>query len=299
MPVTLSVIVCTRNRLDRLKGCVEALLAVNTTHAWELVIVDNGSTDGTSDYLATLGMHQHTSVRVVTELVPGLGRAQNAGWRASRGEIVANTDDDCYVQPDYVDAVINAFNATEIGFVGGRVLLFDPSDSPLTTLTRDIPFDQEPRTFVATGDILGANQAFRRSVLEKIGGFDPDLGTGTPFCCNDTDAQARAVWNDIKGRYDPRIVVLHHHGRRPGSDHAKLTREYDRGRGAYYAKMILGPRSRRTYLRILRVKLREDFHSAQGFVAKWEVFRARVREGLGAAWYFSRTLWRPSKVPAC
>ena len=79
----LSVIVCTRNRIDRLRRCLGALDDVKTNHKWELVVVDNGSTDGTRDYLAT------TTAIYVSELRVGLSRARNAGVRAARFDLIA------------------------------------------------------------------------------------------------------------------------------------------------------------------------------------------------------------------
>src|SRR4051812_48213770 len=132
MTLPLSVLVCSRNRVERLKRCVEAMLAVKASHDWELVIVDNASTDGTANFLSTLSPNGvRPKVTILTEPVPGKGRALNIGWRRAEGQIIAFTDDDCYVTPDYVDAVISAFDR-DVGFVGGRVLLFDEGDFPIT-----------------------------------------------------------------------------------------------------------------------------------------------------------------------
>src|SRR5262249_2264682 len=129
------------------------------------------------------------ALRILGVATPGQGRAQNAGWRAATATIIAYTDDDCYVTPNYVDSVLAAFKR-DVGFVGGRVLLFDKDDLAITIATRATEFKLLPYTFVAAGDFLGANMAFRREILERIGGFDEDFGPGTKFVCNDVDAQA-------------------------------------------------------------------------------------------------------------
>jgi hypothetical protein len=111
---------------------------------------------------------------------------------------------------------------------------------------RDYPVEMAPHSFVSAGAIKGANLSFRREALQRIGGFDPKLGAGTPFPCEDIDAVAAVLWAGYRGRYDPRPLVLHHHRRRD-ADVPGLRAGYDRGRGAYYAKFLLRPECRRAY----------------------------------------------------
>jgi hypothetical protein len=92
--------------------------------------------------------------------------------------------------------------------------------------------------------------AVLREVVEGIGGFDPRLGAGTPCVAGeDIELVARAAWAGWTGRYDPRPVVAHHHGRKPGPAMERQERGYDYGRGAYYVSFLLNRRARRTYLR--------------------------------------------------
>ena len=94
----LSVVVCTRNRIASLRRCVDALFSATTTRSWELVIVDNGSTDGTNEFLKSVTATRPYRPHVITvfEQTPGLAKARNKGWRAATAEIMAFTDDDCY-----------------------------------------------------------------------------------------------------------------------------------------------------------------------------------------------------------
>ena len=92
--------------------------------------------------------------------------------------------------------------------------------------------------------------AVRREVVSAIGGFDPLFGPGTRcVAAEDIEYVARAVWAGWRARYDPRPVVAHHHGRKPGEETERYRRGYDYGRGAYYTKYLLVPRARRVYLR--------------------------------------------------
>jgi hypothetical protein len=234
----LSLVVCTRNRSDRLDAFFAAVGRMRAHSSWELVIVDNGSTDATASRLESLAGTLELPVTIAIETRRGLGRARNAGIRAARGALLAFTDDDCYPAIDFVDRVVDAFAEPGRGFIGGRILLYDADDHPITIRTDAAPIPIPPHSVVPTGLIQGANMAFRRDVLARIGGFDDALGPGTPFCNDDVDAVARASAAGFAGSYVPEPVVQHHHGRRDPAEIAALWRSYDHGRGAYYAKCI-------------------------------------------------------------
>ena len=242
----LSIVICTRNRAGQLQGTLDSLLAMKTPRSWEAILVDNASTDGTADVIHRCGEIE-PRIRYSREDRIGLGAARDHGWRAAQAAVISLTDDDCYVAEDYVDAVLAAFDGDpDLGVVGGRILLFDPADARVTIDERDHPADMAPHSFVPAGAVKGANLSFRREALQKIDGFDPELGAGTPFPCEDIDAVAAVLWAGYKGRYDPRPLVLHHHRRRE-ADVPRLRAGYDRGRGAYYAKFLLRPECRRAY----------------------------------------------------
>ena len=237
----LSLVVCTRDRAARLPAALDALERLEPADRLELVLVDNGSTDDTPRLLEAFRARAPDRRAVVREERPGLGRARNAGWRAARGAIVAFTDDDCYPERDFVDAMIAAFDPPDVGFVAGRVLLFDPGDAPIGIRTDAEPVRYPPRRVFEPGEIHGANFAFRRAVLEAIGGFDELTGAGTPYPVEDIDAVMRASQAGFGGAYDPRPTVLHHHGRRTEEAVRSVRRQYRRGRGAYFAKFLARP----------------------------------------------------------
>ena len=249
-PMRVSLIVCTEKpggTAPRVPARVASLEA--PPGGWELIIVDNGSTDATPHLLDRFARSASFPVECVHAPTPGLSRARNAGLAHARGDILAFTDDDCYPRPDFLRALVDVFDEDGPGFVGGRVVLHDPCDARICI--KDLPeaIDVRPRSFVAAGLIHGANMALKRDVVCAVGEFDPLLGAGTPCVAGeDTDGIARAVWAGWGGRYDPRAVVAHHHGRKPGHDAEMQRRGDDRGRGAYYMKHLLSARSRRVYL---------------------------------------------------
>jgi glycosyltransferase involved in cell wall biosynthesis len=289
--MTVSLVVSTRNRGDRLEGFFASLGNLESpAEGWELILVDNGSTDGTAGIIRRFASSAPFAVRCVHAATPGLSHARNAGLRHAAGRIVAFTDDDCYPRPDYLRAVVDAFARHDAGVLGGRVVLHDPEDAPVGVKDADAAFEIPPGTFVRAGVMHGANMAVRREVLEQIGGFDPRLGAGTrSMAGEDTDFIARAVWAGWTARYDPRPTVAHHHGRKAGAAADRQRQAYDRGRGAYYGKWLLERRARRTYLR-------EWYSSARRMVRKKNIGPIR-RELAGASRYLLGRLLHGDRVP--
>ncbi len=215
----------------------------------ELVIVDNGSSDATPQLLGAFGRRFSGNVRVLQHARPGLGGARNVGWRAARADIVAFTDDDCYPQQDYLARIDGCFSDPRYGFVGGRVLLHDPSDLPVTIQLCNHRVEFPPKSYIAPGELHGANFAFRRQALEAIGGFDERLGAGTKYdSAEDTDAIARVSAMGWWGLYDPAPAVSHHHRRRDAKERQRMRKAHGIGTGAYFIKCLANPEMRRRYL---------------------------------------------------
>ncbi len=246
--IDISLVVCTRNRAAQLGACLRAVAELRYDGAWEFVVVDNGSTDETAQVVADFAASAALTVHYVLQPVKGLSNARNAGLARARGRIVTFTDDDCYVAPDLLQTVVATFADARVGYASGRVLLHDPSDFPATISLSTEPQIFEAGRYVVPGVFKGANMAFRREVLDTIGGLDPWFGSGASFPAEDCDAAARASLAGWAGRYEPSMVVSHHHGRKADTI-GHLYRDYDIGRGAYHAKLLLSCRAPRLALR--------------------------------------------------
>lgn len=236
----LSVVICTRNRahfLPKMLASLQGLQAPGIT--WELILIDNNSSDETLSILEQFRLDFPTPTQVIHEPKNGLSNARNTGWKAASGKVVSFTDDDCYPQEDWLQNILKAFHESNAGYIGGRVLLFDKDDAPITIQTSTQALVFPARAHIESGQVIGANVSFRREVFEKIGGFDNRLGAGTPFHAGeDTDLLMRASQAGFEGRYEPSIVVFHHHRRRLQKDIEKLYRGYAYGRGALSVKTI-------------------------------------------------------------
>lgn len=243
----VSIVICTRNRAKSLQNTIASLKQMDSFHQWEAILVDNASTDDTLRVLQALGDYGGR-FRVLRVDRVGLGAARDAAWRHARGRIVSFTDDDCYVAQDYINRIVEVFDEyPEVGCVGGRILLHDPRDAHLTIDEREVANQIAPFHFVMAGEFHGANLSFRFDALAKAGGFDPELGAGTRFPFEDIDVVAATLWAGFAARFDPRPVVSHHHGRKL-ADRDRLMANYDRGRGAYYAKYIIRKDTRKEYV---------------------------------------------------
>jgi glycosyltransferase involved in cell wall biosynthesis len=246
----LSIVMCTRNRAPFIGETLRRFEAVSTSRPWELLVVDNGSTDSTAEVLRAFAAQTRLCCRLIHEPQAGASRARNAGWRAAAAEIVAFVDDDCYVAADYVDATLRIFEEQpDLGYLAGQILLHDKDDYPLTILVATEPSAFPVESVLIPGTAQSANMTLKKSVLESIDGFDVALGAGTIFPCEDIDLATRASFAGHAGKYDPRSRVWHHHRRRAPEEVGRHMRWYDFGRGAYYGKCLLHPAMRKRLIR--------------------------------------------------
>jgi glycosyltransferase involved in cell wall biosynthesis len=302
--VAISLIVCTQNRAGRLDRFFGALATLEPPEGgWELVMVDSASTDATPAAIARFAGQAPIRVRQLRADVPGLSRARNLGMTGAAGAIFAFTDDDCYPRPDYLRQVQRVFEERRVGVVGGRVVLHDPTDARVGVQESSEPFEIAAPAFVRAGLLHGANMAVRREVVDTIGGFDVLLGAGSRCRAGeDTELIARALWAGWPVRYDPRPVVAHHHGRKPGAHEARQRRDYDVGRGACYAPFLLDRDARLAYVRGWWLRTRE-YHgpdragrlarelggALRYLVARFAHGGSRTAAGIGASTAAART----------
>jgi len=218
--VLVSAVVCTRDRPEQLRGCLEALLS-QTYGRYEVLVVDNAPTDDrTRDLAAEFG------VRYTREPTPGLDWARNRGWREATGDVVAYTDDDARPDPGWLAALARAFAAPQVACVAGLVvpaeletvaqLLFEDAYGGMAKGLRARRYSDHggPPTYRISGYGAGCNMAFRRSTLEALGGFDPALDVGTATQGGgDLDAFQRVLESGATLEYCPDAIVGHLHRR--------------------------------------------------------------------------------------
>jgi GT2 family glycosyltransferase len=245
----LSIIIATRNRAHAIGRCLDSA-AASLHHAElrddaEIVVVDNGSSDDTSSVLGKWANGNWVPSQMIFEPRVGKAAALNMALRSARGELLAFTDDDCRLHPEFVNDLLR-HNAGDTGLVlrGGRTELGDPTDLPFTintnpTARRWSLAENSARHANLADAIAGCNMAMRRALVERLGPFDEDFGPGAPVGSGeDTDYLFRAYLDGAIIEYVPDMTVFHHHGRKTPAEGRELFRRYMIGSGALNAKYI-------------------------------------------------------------
>jgi glycosyltransferase involved in cell wall biosynthesis len=178
----ITAIICTRNRVEMLELALRSLLHQTRSRAdYEIIVVDNGSTDKTGELCEGLTGH---FVRYIFEPEPGLSKARNTGWRQSRSRYIAYLDDDAIADECWIDALICAYESQRPvpAAVGGPVRLKWEAPEPewmnpsLRFPLGFLDWGSRPKRLMPSEFLIGANCSYRREFLEEFDGFDEHLG---------------------------------------------------------------------------------------------------------------------------
>ncbi|WP_457654576.1 glycosyltransferase family 2 protein [Rhodocaloribacter sp.] len=183
MSTPVSIIICTRNHLPHLRRTMRTLAAVTVPPSMraEVIVVDNGSSDGTAMWAEKKTL-PNVDVRLVVETRPGQARARNAGLAAARGEIILFTDDDVRLPANWLEAMCAPILAGEADAVRGKSTLHPSLVRPwMQVFHRAVLAVTEGIDEEARSDMVGLSMAFHRRVLERVPAFDPELGPGTAY----------------------------------------------------------------------------------------------------------------------
>jgi glycosyltransferase involved in cell wall biosynthesis len=183
----LSIIIPTRNRAKLLDKALNSILSQTyPQHDFEVIVVDNGSTDETRDICSSYE-HKFSHYHYIYEKKPGLHIGRHAGLKAAQGKILVYADDDIRAFPTWLEGIAEAFKNPEVALVGGKNLPdfeIEPPDWVKRLWIehngcRSIPMF----SVLDLGDeiqeisplyVWGCNFSIRKSVLQEIGGFHPD-----------------------------------------------------------------------------------------------------------------------------
>jgi len=214
-----SIVIATHNRAADLRGTLGSIAALQTRHAWEVIVVDNNSTDDTPAVVRDLAPSYPAPLRYLFERIPGRSAALNTGIAAAQGSVIVTTDDDVRVEPDWLDCAGYAIDALRCDYVGGRVLPIWGGPRPAWLPDRPsrhwavialLDYGPEPMELTRRMP-LGVNMAFRREVFDLVGGWDSRVGrkAGTLLGQEVREWCIRARARGVRGCYAPGLVLRH------------------------------------------------------------------------------------------
>jgi len=180
-----TVIICTYNRASNLPICLGELSRQQNVGdmKWEVLVVDNNSTDNTRETVARLAEELPVSIRYTFESQQGLNYARNRGAQESLGDYFCYVDDDIRVASQWLAALFQTLKSNDADAAGGRIYLDDSIILPrwikpeMYGFLGHQDFGESPFQMDGISKYpFGGNMAFHRRVIDKIGLFNPLLG---------------------------------------------------------------------------------------------------------------------------
>lgn len=243
----VTVAVCTRNGADNLPLCLEALSNLDYPNL-DILVVDNASEN---DATRQLVQNHYSHMRYVYEPRPGLNWARNRAIVEAQGEIIAYTDDDVVVDPNWINALVRVFNENlQVQAVTGLVVPYELETEAQSIFELNGGFGRGfNRRWISVAQIksqrwpyygtgqygTGANMAFRRSLFDEIGCFDPALDVGTATNGGgDLEIFFRVLNAGYELCYEPEAIVRHRHRR----DYSKLREQIANNGVGFYAYLM-------------------------------------------------------------
>lgn len=218
--IKISAIICTLNRAEYLRESIGSLLNQTLPKTrYEILIVDNGSTDNTSE-VVNREYDDVQNLRYVYEPILGLSQARNTGWRQAVGEYVAYLDDDAIAYPQWLEKILHVFETIKPkpACVGGRIEpLWETARPPwlsdrIARCLGVLDLSDSPMTLDDSHGLFGGNSAYPRHLLETVGGFQTSLGRkGNKLLSNEENL----LHQQLKQRgyhyyYHPEVAIRHH-----------------------------------------------------------------------------------------
>jgi GT2 family glycosyltransferase len=214
-PILASVIIPTYNGAARIEACLSALRRESRGRSVEVIVVDDGSTDGIADVLAHL-----PEVRLIRQPNSGPAKARNHGAESASADIILFTDDDCEPAPGWLDAMLEPFADPKVVGVRGCYLTRQTG-----IVARFVQLDYEDRYRISARNpdidfIDTYSAAFRRTRFLELNGYDTSFPVA---CAEDAELSYRMSSRGWKMRFAPRALVYHRH---PDSVRAFLKKKF-------------------------------------------------------------------------
>ncbi len=205
----LSVVVATYNRVGSLRLLIEALKSQSITPTdFEVIIVDDGSNDGTAEFLAEAALTTKFSLQCAHQINSGPAAARNLAMKSAKGEIIVFTDDDCIPDPDWLERIDGFFQKhPDTDGCGGKIRR--QNDSSVSRYIDRCGAMRHPiRKDGTVAYLVTANAAYRRNVVDEVGGFSEDISWPGG---EDPDLSFKVVEGGGQLAYCRDAVIRHEH----------------------------------------------------------------------------------------
>jgi len=236
----ISVIVVNWNRRELLRACLESIRKQQAVE-FEVIVVDNGSTDGSADLAESSG------ARVIRNRENrGFCAANNQGIQAARGDLIALLNNDAEAEPGWLAALASAFTGQDTGMAASKILVYE-EPTRIDKVGHLIYPDGQNRgrgtgaidrgQFDRTEECLwpdGCAAMYRKRMLDQVGGFDEDFFAYG----DDAELGLRARIAGWKCTYVPAAVVRHHRGATLGLGSARRLELIERNRVLLAVKLF-------------------------------------------------------------
>ena len=191
----ISVIIATRNRLKHLKICIESLLSQKTRYPYEIIIIDDGSNDGTAEAIKKM---PDKKIRLIQNKKKGPASARNSGAKAARGTILAFLDDDCIADSNWIDTIGTSFSKYKgASLIAGHTVFIYQSGILKNITEYELKQRKKISSYVTRLDkpvpwcpLSTENCAFKKNTFMSLNGFDEKYKTASG---EDTDLCLRAL----------------------------------------------------------------------------------------------------------
>ena len=214
-----SVVIPTYNRAADLREALTSLAQIRSPGDWEVIVVDNNSTDTTPQTVAEFAEGFPVPLRYVQEPVQGISAALNTGVLSASGELIALSNDDCRFDPDWLVNATQALARFDCSYVGGKILPFwqgtPPSWVSLDSARQRavLGLVNYPTAYFefGTNPVVGGNLVVRREVFDRVGLWNPEFGrkAGTLLGQEMREWCLRVHKAGLRGVYIPEMVVYH------------------------------------------------------------------------------------------
>jgi GT2 family glycosyltransferase len=223
-----TAVVCTYSGSDTIHDTLESLLDQSIESEYEVIVVDDGSTDNTEKIVGSFNDTRLHYIQHSTNL--GLSAARNTGWKNANGTFVAYIDDDAVAPDNWLRSLRSEYRENVDGVGGYPKTYYDDVYGRYAVARGLYTYGEDAENIDGAG---GMNMSFKREVLEEVGGFDE----GLTHIGDDTDINIRLNKEGYNLVVNPEITVQH---KFPRNFRDLMYKYFSRGQGVWYLKQKHG-----------------------------------------------------------